>query len=100
MYNGTQAGIFTACYDATKTFTAYGAMEKYTASLIGVNDLVVVEVRLTKWKCDGKGKARYKGDWEQYRVGLELGAVSLLHRGPDTPPPDFLDTKSGADIAF
>ncbi|EPS92504.1 hypothetical protein FOMPIDRAFT_1021008, partial [Fomitopsis schrenkii] len=60
--------IFTSCYDATAAFTSYCAMGKYTASLIGVNDLVVVvEARPTKWKCDGKGKARYKGDWEPYR---------------------------------
>lgn len=75
-------------------------MEKYLASSIGVNDLVIVEARLTRWKCDEKGNTAYRGTWDRYRVGFELGAVSLLFVGPETAPPDLLDDVDEEDDAF
>ena len=75
-------------------------MEKYPPSLLGVNDTVLVEVRISRWKCQPNGKMAFKGDWDRYRVGLELGAVTLLFVGPDAPPPNLLADDDEDDFQF
>ena len=57
---------------------------------IGANDLVIMEVRIRRWKCDNTGKSRYTKEWEPYRVGLELCAISMLAVGPDEERDDDL----------
>ena len=82
--------MFDACYDGRAKVLPYRTMQKYVPSLLGVNNTVLVEVRVAQWKCHADGKMAFKGEWDRYRVGLELGAVTLLFVGPDAPPPDLL----------
>ena len=91
--------MFDQCYDGRNKVLPYRLMDKYPPSLIGVNDTVLVEVRIARWKCHEDGKMAFKGEWDRYRVGLELGAVTLLFVGPDEPHTDLLATDD-EDFAF
>ncbi|KAH9829286.1 uncharacterized protein C8Q71DRAFT_728158 [Rhodofomes roseus] len=82
---------FNDFYDATASFKTYSSMEKWPTSSVGANDVVLLEVHLTRWMCEEDGKGKYKGEWKDskfHRVGFELCAASMLFIGPDEPVPD------------
>lgn len=50
---------------------------------IDVNDLVIVECRMTRFKCDPKsGAGLNTSTWSSWHTSLELQAISLLLDGP------------------
>lgn len=67
---------------------------------IGSNDLVIMEVRVRRWKCDTSGKSRYTKEWEPYRVGLELSAISMLAVGPDEDNEDHVGNDVEQDFTL
>lgn len=72
---------FNNCFDARRTLRPYRVMDKWSPQNIDENDLIVMEVRIDRWKCDSVGNVQRYGTWNNYRVGLELLAVSLLLKG-------------------
>ncbi|KAH9925075.1 hypothetical protein B0H21DRAFT_712407 [Amylocystis lapponica] len=75
---------FTKCYDARTQFRTKTAMDKWPVSMIGFNDLVLLECYMTRYRVDNDGNIVYKGAWANYRTAYELQALSLLAIGPDT----------------
>lgn len=64
-------------FDARPAFTVKSSMPRLTCWGIGVEDTVVVEARVTRYrttKCETR-----RWDWLTWRAGLTLQAVSLLH---------------------
>lgn len=91
---------FEQCFDALKALKPYNAMEKCLKASIGINDVVQLEVHITRWQCDRQGKTAYNVGWDLYRVGFELVAVSLLFSGPDAPPPSFVTNTANDNFEF
>lgn len=95
-----QIAPFYDSYDARVKMRPYSLMPKWQASKIGVNDLVVVDARLTRWLCDDKGVTKYYGEWKNWRIGFELCAVSMLFEGPDERPVELEEQTTIADFEF
>lgn len=75
-------------------------MDTYPKANVGVNDVVLIEVHVTRWQCNRSGKTVYNAGWEVYRVGFELVAVSQLFSGPDETPPAFVSNTSNDSFEF
>lgn len=73
-----QVGPFNACFDARRLLRPYRVMERWSPHNIDPSDVIVMEVRIDRWKCDSVGNVLREGSWTHYRAGLELLAVSLL----------------------
>lgn len=53
-------------------------MERLTCWDIGVEDTVIVEARITRYRTTRDPAKRW--DWVTWRAGLTMQAVSLLHK--------------------
>ncbi|EPT05105.1 hypothetical protein FOMPIDRAFT_1013467 [Fomitopsis schrenkii] len=91
---------FDQCYDAQTALRPYERMDTYPKANVGVNDVVLIEVHVTRWQCNRSGKTVYNAGWEVYRVGFELVAVSQLFSGPDETPPAFVSNTSNDSFEF
>ncbi|EPS97376.1 hypothetical protein FOMPIDRAFT_1052358 [Fomitopsis schrenkii] len=97
----TAIARFDDCYDTTKIVRPYTLLSKWPAHAVGVNDLVLLEVRVNRWQCDDKGRTLYDGDWKSFRVGLELLVVSVMFEAMEqSTEPDFLPNRIAGDYNF
>ena len=78
----------------------YNLMTKCDTCNIGVNDLVLVDARLTRWQCEEDGTTKYYGNWTNWRLGLELCAVSLWFQGPDEETAEITEAAAHSDFEF
>ncbi|TFY60993.1 hypothetical protein EVJ58_g4792 [Rhodofomes roseus] len=92
---------FNDCYDATQTLKPYASMSAWPTPEVGVNDLLMMEVRVTRWKCNAEGNAAYKTGWERYR-GLGKARADNLTlaalRSWQVVPPAFEDLCEWGDV--
>ena len=70
---------FTEVYDAENGLRNRDDLAKVDATEIALDDIVLVECRLRRWRASGSGPA---GAWIDYGVGFELEAIFILHREP------------------
>ena len=75
-------------------------MEAWLPSSVGINDLVLLEVTVTRWPCNQEGKMVYDKNCKLQRVTLGLEAVSLLFVGPELKPTTVEDTEDNSDYEF
>lgn len=87
---GEAPTLFTSVYDARDVLRAKTEMSPYPPMLLKKKDLVLLEVRLSRYFVKGDG-ARYS----QHRAQFELHAISLLHSYDE----DDEEQSSDQDIA-
>ncbi|KAI0349494.1 hypothetical protein OH77DRAFT_1226567 [Trametes cingulata] len=68
---------FDQIYDATSSFERKSKMRKLHAYQLGMGDIVLLEVALTRYKT---GSIKYV--WKEWNVAFELRSVSLLAEAP------------------
>lgn len=72
-------------------------MDTYLPASVGINDLVLLEVTVTRWPCNQEGKMVYDKNCKTHRVTLGLEAVNLLFVGPEPKPVTVEDDEDGSD---
>ncbi|PSS02371.1 hypothetical protein PHLCEN_2v4028 [Hermanssonia centrifuga] len=70
-------------WDARTTYGAKGVMmTQLSASDIAVNDIVLVEFAITRFK-PNEGGSRYSNAWDRWTVSMELQDVILFYEAPE-----------------
>ncbi|KAI9065802.1 hypothetical protein FKP32DRAFT_1602074 [Trametes sanguinea] len=72
--------LFDKIYDATKGFGRKASLPPLYPSELGIGDIVLVEVAVTRYKT---GTIKYR--WEQWNVSFELLCISVIAHSPSAP---------------
>ena len=74
-------------FDAQELLQAKQNMKRVSIDSLKVNDLVLIEAQVQRYKVDAEGRSDRKGDWSRFKTAFQMEAISLLQVGPSSDAP-------------